>query len=43
MPRSISVLMLWRASIGVRIPHAIDTGIKVITRNNVDRCLATTD
>ena len=32
MQGSMSVLMLWQASIGVRIPQAIDTGIEVITQ-----------
>jgi ribose transport system substrate-binding protein len=40
MQGSMSVLMLWQASIGVRIPQAIDTGIEVITQENVDRYLA---
>lgn len=43
MQGSMSVLMLWQASIGVRIPQAIDTGIEVITRENVDRYLAAAD
>ena len=43
MQGSMSVLMLWQASIGVRIPHAIDTGIEVITQDNVGRYLAATD
>lgn len=37
---SMSVLMLWQASLGVRLPQAIDTGIDVITQDNVDRYLA---
>jgi len=37
---SMSVLMLWQSSLGVRLPQAIDTGIDVITRDNVDRYLA---
>lgn len=37
---SMSVLMLWQASLGVQIPQAIDTGIDVITQDNVDRYLA---
>lgn len=37
---SMSVLMLWQASLGVRLPQAIDTGIDVITQENVDRYLA---
>jgi ribose transport system substrate-binding protein len=33
---SMSVLMLWQASLGGRMPQAIDTGIDVITQENVD-------
>ena len=40
MQGSMSVLMLWQASIGMKIPQAIDTGIDVITQDNVDRYLA---
>jgi ribose transport system substrate-binding protein len=40
MQGSMSVLMLWQASLGVQIPQAIDTGIDVITPENVDRYLA---
>ena len=36
MQGSMSVLMLWQASLGVQIPQAIDTGIEVITQENVD-------
>lgn len=36
MQGSMSILMLWQASIGVPIPQKIDTGIDVITRDNVD-------
>lgn len=39
MQGSMSVLMLWQASLGVQIPQAIDTGIDVITQDNVDRYL----
>ncbi len=39
MQGSMSVLMLWQASLGVQIPQAIDTGIAVITQENVDRYL----
>lgn len=42
MPRmqgAMSILMLWQASLGVPLPRAIDTGIDVITRENVDRYL----
>lgn len=37
---SMAVLMLWQASLGVPLPRAVDTGIDVITRENVDRYLA---
>jgi ribose transport system substrate-binding protein len=40
MQGSMSVLMLWQASLGVQIPQAIDTGIDVITQENVDKYLA---
>jgi ribose transport system substrate-binding protein len=40
MQGSMSVLMLWQASLGVQLPQAIDTGIDVITRENVDRYLS---
>ncbi len=40
MQGSMSVLMLWQASLGVQMPQAIDTGIEVITQENVDRYLA---
>ena len=40
MQGSMSILMLWQASLGVQIPRAIDTGIDVITQDNVDRYLA---
>lgn len=40
MQGSMSVLMLWQASLGMRIPQVIDTGIDVITPENVDRYLA---
>jgi ribose transport system substrate-binding protein len=40
MQGSMSILMLWQASLGVRIPRAIDTEIDVITPQNVDRYLA---
>ena len=43
MQGSMSVLMLWQASIGIKTPQAIDTGIEVITQDNVDRYLAATD
>jgi len=40
MQGSMSILMLWQASLGVAMPHAIDTGIDIITQENVDRHLA---
>jgi len=40
MQGAMSVLMLWQASLGLQIPKAIDTGIDVITQENVDRYLA---
>jgi ribose transport system substrate-binding protein len=42
MQGSMSILMLWQATLGVQIPQAVDTGIDVITRDNVDRYLADT-
>ena len=43
MPGSMSILMLWQASLGVPIPQSIDTGIEVITQENVDAYLADAD
>lgn len=40
MQGSMSILMLWQASLGVRTPWNIDTGIDVITQENVDDFLA---
>jgi ribose transport system substrate-binding protein len=40
MQGSMSILMLWQASLGIQIPQAIDTGIDVITQENIDRYLA---
>ncbi|HZL96766.1 MAG TPA: substrate-binding domain-containing protein [Vicinamibacterales bacterium] len=40
MQGSMSILMLWQAVLGVRLPRAIDTGIDLITRDNVDDFLA---
>jgi ribose transport system substrate-binding protein len=42
MQGSMALLMLWQASLGVQIPQTIDTGIDVITQENVDRYLADT-
>lgn len=41
MQGAMAVLMLWQAANGIRIPRQIDTGIDVITRDNVDRFLPT--
>jgi ribose transport system substrate-binding protein len=40
MQGSMAVLMLWQASLGVQMPQTIDTGINVITEENVDIYLA---
>jgi hypothetical protein len=32
----MTVLMLWQASMGVKIPAVVDTGIDFITPQNVD-------
>lgn len=40
MQGSMSILMLWQASLGVPIPQRIDTGIDVITQENVDHFLS---
>jgi ribose transport system substrate-binding protein len=40
MQGSMAVLMLWQASLGVRTPRRVDTGIDVITQENVDAFLA---
>lgn len=37
---SMALLMLWQASQGIRIPQTIDTGIDLITADNVDAFLA---
>ena len=37
---SMCVLMLWQATLGAALPQRIDTGIDVITRENVDAHLA---
>jgi hypothetical protein len=36
MQGSMSILMLWQASHGIKIPQRIDTGIDLITMENVD-------
>ncbi len=40
MQGSMSILMLWQASLGLQIPQMIDTGIDVITQENVDSFLS---
>jgi len=40
MKGSMAILMLWQASLGIRIPLSIDTGIDVITQENVDSFLS---
>ena len=45
MPRmqgAMAVLMLWQAALGLPLPRVIDTGIDVITQENVDRYLSHT-
>lgn len=42
MQGSMSILMLWQASLGVAIPQRVDTGIDLITPGNVDSFLART-
>jgi ribose transport system substrate-binding protein len=42
MQGSMSILMLWQASLGVPIPQRLDTGIDLITPANVDSFLAMT-
>jgi len=32
--------MLWQAALGLKLPRSIDTGIAVITQENVDRYLS---
>ncbi|MGE5106130.1 MAG: substrate-binding domain-containing protein [Sphingobacteriales bacterium] len=43
MQGSMSILMLWQASLGVQLPPFIDTGVVLITRENIDRYLAEAD
>lgn len=40
MQGSMALLMLWQASQGIRIPQRVDTGIDLITPDNVDDFLA---
>jgi ribose transport system substrate-binding protein len=37
---SMSILMLWQASVGLRTPQSVDTGIDLVTQENVDTFLA---
>ena len=37
---SMSILMLWQATLGVQLPQAIDTGIDLITRETVNQFMA---
>ena len=39
MQGSMSVLMLWQASLGVKIPKTVDTGIDIITKDNAAKFL----
>ena len=43
MQGSMSILMLWQASLGVPIPQRVDTGIDLITPENVESFLAKTE
>ncbi len=40
MQGSMAVLMLWQATLGVALPKFVDTGIDLITKDNVDAYLA---
>lgn len=40
---AMSVLLLWHGTLGLRAPQAIDTGISLITRENVDAFLSACD
>jgi ribose transport system substrate-binding protein len=40
MQGSMSILMLWQATLGIQIPRRIDTGMDVITQENVDSFLS---
>ena len=42
MQGSMSILMLWQASLGMPIPQRVDTGIDLITPENVESFLART-
>jgi len=43
MQGSMSILMLWQASLGISTPPLIDTGVVLITQQNIDKYLAETD
>ena len=43
MQGSMSILMLWQASLGIFTPPLIDTGVVLITQQNIDRYMAETD
>ena len=40
MQGSMSILMLWQASLGIPTPPLIDTGVILITQENIDKYLA---
>jgi ribose transport system substrate-binding protein len=43
MQGAMAVLMLWQASLGLRLPQTVDTGIDLITQDNVDQFLNRAD
>ena len=40
MQGSMSVLMMWQASLGIEIPAKVDTGIAYIDETNIDEWIA---
>ena len=40
MQGSMSLLMLWQKSLGIPTPRNLDTGIELITQENVDAFLS---
>ena len=40
---SMSILMLWQAFLGISTPPLIDTGVVLISQENIDKYLAETD
>ena len=40
MQGSMAILMLWQAALGLKLPRSIDTGIEVITQENVGNHLS---